>query len=215
MVNHEIKNFKPLRELVYDEIKKQILTGDFTPGMRMKEADISDMLGVSRTPVREALHTLAKEGLILSEPRKGFYVTEISSKTIVNTLEVRLGLETVAASCSAERINFTEIEQLREYQYNFEKAAEAENIDEMRLYDNLFHALIVESSRNKFLITLYEHLAESMSRFRIIYFKNESRAKTVAEEHGEILKYIAAGDAAGAEEAMITHISRLKKPFLE
>ena len=103
MINFDLQNHLPLRELVYEELKKEILTGRIAPGTRMMEVELADEMGVSRTPIREAIRKLEKEGLVIIEPRRGAYASSISVKDMVDTLEVRENLEGFAAAMAAEK----------------------------------------------------------------------------------------------------------------
>ena len=105
MINFDIQNHRPLREIVYEELKAQILKGDIKPGTRMMEVELAEVLGVSRTPVREAIRKLEKEGLVKIEPRRGAYASELSVKDMVDILEVRQSMEGLAAYYCAQRIN--------------------------------------------------------------------------------------------------------------
>ena len=87
MLNFDLQNHKPLREIVYEELKRQILKGEIAPGHRMMEVELADDMGVSRTPVREAIRKLEKEGLVTIEPRKGAYASDISIKEMIDVLD--------------------------------------------------------------------------------------------------------------------------------
>ena len=93
MLNLDLQNHRPLREIVYEELKRQILVGEIAPGTRMMEVELAEEMGVSRTPIREAIRKLEKEGLVTIEPRRGAYASEISVKDMVDVLEVRQDLE--------------------------------------------------------------------------------------------------------------------------
>ncbi|ETJ99646.1 transcriptional regulator, GntR family [Eubacterium nodatum ATCC 33099] len=112
MLNFELQNHRPLREIVYEQLKIQILTGKIAPGTRMMEVELAEDLGVSRTPVREAIRKLEKEALVVIEPRRGAYVSDVSVKEMVDTLVVREDLEALAASLTAKRITKEELEGL-------------------------------------------------------------------------------------------------------
>ena len=103
MLNLDLQNHRPLREIVYEELKRQILVGEIAPGTRMMEVELAEEMGVSRTPIREAIRKLEKEGLVTIEPRRGAYASEISVKDMVDVLEVRQDLEGMAAALAAER----------------------------------------------------------------------------------------------------------------
>ena len=104
MLNFDLQNHRPLREIVYEELKRQILVGEIAPGTRMMEVDLADEMGVSRTPVREAIRKLEKEGLVTIEPRRGAYASDISIKDMLDVLEVRQTLEGMAASLAARKV---------------------------------------------------------------------------------------------------------------
>ena len=89
MLNFDLQNHKPLREIVYEELKRRILIGEIAPGTRMMEVELADDMGVSRTPVREAIRKLEKEGLVTIEQRRGAYASDVSIKDMTDVLEVR------------------------------------------------------------------------------------------------------------------------------
>ncbi|MDI3500468.1 MAG: hypothetical protein PWP22_239, partial [Thermoanaerobacter sp.] len=99
-----LENYKPLRDVVFDYMKDAIITGKLKPGERLMEVQLAEKLGVSRTPVREAIRKLELEGLVVMVPRKGAYVADLDAKDLLNVLEVRSSLEGLAASLAAERI---------------------------------------------------------------------------------------------------------------
>ena len=104
MLNLDLQNHRPLREIVYEELKRQILVGEIPPGTRMMEVELADEMGVSRTPIREAIRKLEKEGLVTIEPRRGAYASDISIKDMLDVLEVRQDLEGMAAALAAQKV---------------------------------------------------------------------------------------------------------------
>lgn len=211
MINFDIQNHRPLREIVYEELKAQILKGDIKPGTRMMEVELAEVLGVSRTPVREAIRKLEKEGLVKIEPRRGAYASELSVKDMVDILEVRQSMEGLAAYYCAQRINDEQKEQLRDYALAFNEAVEEGVYEDMISYDTKFHHLIVECCDNDILVHMVEQLQELVLRFRYIYYDNFKRAENMPEEHEKILNAIASGDADEARAAADVHIDRLKE----
>ena len=215
MLNFDIQNHKPLREMVYEELKMQILTGEIVPGTRMMEVELAGEMGVSRTPVREAIRKLEKEGLVTIEPRRGAYASRISTQDMIEILEVRQDLEGLAAYFAASRMSPENLEQLREISANYNKAVEEGNMSDLIHYDTGFHRLIVDSCRNKILVNMVEQLQELVLRFRYIYYDNFKRAEKMPAEHQEILDAIASGDADRARNAADLHIERLKQMVIE
>lgn len=210
MLNFDIQAHRPLREIVYQELRNQILTGIIKPGTRMMEIDLAEDMGVSRTPIREAIRKLEKEGLVIIEPRKGAYASEVSIKDMVEILEVRANLEGLAAFYAAEKMSDAEKEVLFEVYEKFNQAVVDGDMAEMISNDTRFHRLIVESSRNGHLIRMVEQLQELVLRFRYIYYKDFKRAEEMPAEHKRIYEAIANGNGTDARFEAFSHIDQLK-----
>ncbi|MDD5922889.1 MAG: GntR family transcriptional regulator [Eubacteriales bacterium] len=206
---------KPLREVVYEQLKMQILEGKITPGTRMMEVSLAEELGVSRTPVREAIRKLAKDGLVIIEPRKGAYAAEISAKDINDTLIVRENLEALASSIAAKVVTSDEIEELERMIDDYEVAVNEGNIDVMIEKDANFHRHIIKYSGNKTLMSLYEKVQELTLRFRYLYYEKPSRYTSMPDEHRTIIKALKSGDADMAYMAANYHVAHLKNSIRE
>lgn len=211
MLSFDIQNHKPLREMVYEELKMQILTGTIIPGTRMMEVELAEDMGVSRTPIREAIRKLEKEGLVTIEPRKGAYASMISTEDMVEILEVRQDLEGLAAFFAADRMTEEQMRELVDTSESYNDAVTRGSMDDMIKYDTKFHRIIVDSSNNKILVQMIEQLQELVLRFRYIYYDNFKRAENMPEEHAEILNAIRNKDADKARQAADIHIDRLKE----
>ncbi len=211
MLNFDIQNHKPLREMVYEELKMQILKGSIIPGTRMMEVELAEEMGVSRTPIREAIRKLEKEGLVTIEPRRGAYASMISTEDMVEILEVRQDLEGLAAYFAADRMTKSQMEELKQVSNSYNEAVMQGNMEAMIKHDTRFHHIIVESCRNKILVQMIEQLQELVLRFRYIYYDNFRRAENMPEEHEAIVAAIAEGNADKARAAADIHIERLKE----
>ena len=211
MLNFDIQNHKPLREMVYEELKMQILKGSIIPGTRMMEVELAEEMGVSRTPIREAIRKLEKEGLVTIEPRRGAYASMISTEDMVEILEVRQDLEGLAAYFAANRMTDEQMAELKEVSNNYNEAVKRGKMEDMIKYDTRFHHIIVESCRNKILVQMIEQLQELVLRFRYISYDNFRRAENMPEEHEAIVAAISEGDADKARAAADIHIDRLKE----
>ena len=211
MLNFDIQNHKPLREMVYEELKMQILKGSIIPGTRMMEVELAEEMGVSRTPIREAIRKLEKEGLVTIEPRRGAYASMISTEDMVEILEVRQDLEGLAAYFAADRMTDEQMEELREVSNSYNEAVKSGKMEDMIKYDTRFHHIIVESCRNKILVQMIEQLQELVLRFRYIYYDNFRRAENMPDEHEAIVAAISEGNADKARAAADIHIDRLKE----
>lgn len=215
MLNFDLQNHRPLREIVYEELKRQILVGEISPGTRMMEVELADVMGVSRTPVREAIRKLEKEGLVSIEPRKGAYASNISIKDMVDVLEVRQGLEEMAAMLAAGRITEEQKEELLEILAGYRNAVEAANIEESIRYDEAFHIKIVSISGNKTLEQVFSTVQELALRFRYIYYDDFNRYENMPREHQMIEEAIMSGDSEKAKIAAGEHVARLKEFILK
>ncbi len=211
MLNFDLQNHRPLREIVYEELKRQIMIGEIPPGTRMMEVELADDMGVSRTPIREAIRKLEKEGLVSIEPRRGAYASEISIKDMLDVLEVREFLEGMATGLAAQRITPEEVEAIKHATEAYKKAVESGNTDEIIKEDEIFHKMIVNCSGNKTLIQMVNQVEELALRFRYIYYEDFSRYKNMPYEHQEILDAIVSGDVERARETGDSHVLRLRE----
>ncbi|MCL2436510.1 MAG: GntR family transcriptional regulator [Clostridiales bacterium] len=211
MLNFEIQNYKSRREMVYEEIKKKILTGRILPGTRLMEIELADTLGVSRTPIREAIRKLEKEGLVTIEPRKGAYASQVSTEDMVAILEVRQNMEGLAAYFAASRISSGELENLKDAFERYNQAVKENNTKDMIKYDTAFHRTIVEASHNKILVQIIDQLQELVLRFRYIYYDDLKRAEKIPKEHGNIVDAIIKGNGEAARTAADAHIDQMRE----
>ncbi|MBP3758773.1 MAG: GntR family transcriptional regulator [Firmicutes bacterium] len=210
MINFTLQNHKPLREIVYEELKRQIMVGEIAPGTRMMEVELAEEMGVSRTPVREAIRKLEKEGLVTIEPRRGAYASDISAKDMVDILEVRQDLEGMAAGIAAQKITDEGRIELENIARKYKESVDREDIEEIIKNDEAFHKYIVSLSGNKTLIKMVSQVQELALRFRYIYYEDFSRFKNQPSEHQAIVDAIAGGDVAGARKYAEEHLAGLK-----
>lgn len=138
MINFDLQRHKPLRDLVYDELKMKIMMGLIAPGTRMMEVELAEEMGVSRTPVREAIRKLEKEGMISIEPRRGAYASSLSNQDMVDILEVRQTMEGLAADLATIRFTEAQKKELLEVSQAFNQAVEMGDMEQMISLDTLF-----------------------------------------------------------------------------
>ena len=210
MIDFELQNHRPLREIVYEQLKRQILTGRIAPGTRMMEVELAEEMGVSRTPVREATRKLEKDGLVVIEPRRGAYVSDISVKDMVDTLVVRESLEGLAAALASQRITREELDRLDAMTTEYSDAIAAGDIEKIIHEDEGFHRTIVEMSGNKTLSSLFEIIQELALRFRYLYYDDFTRYENMPTEHMNIVEAIRGGDPENAREVSDKHVKKLK-----
>jgi DNA-binding GntR family transcriptional regulator len=211
----DLNQYKPLGEIVFDYLRDAIMNGDLKPGERLMENTIAEQLGVSRTPVREAIRKLDKEDFITMVPRKGAYVSTLTPKKILDVLEVRRVLEGFATELAAERMSEQEKKELRRCFEKFDKYREKENVQGMIDKDREFHDLIFQASKNDKLINLVTELHEQFHRFRLIYFHEYSSYANVQVWHERILTSIEAGNAEEAKRHAKSHVEDIEKAVVE
>ncbi|WAM34694.1 GntR family transcriptional regulator [Caldicellulosiruptor morganii] len=202
-----IENYKPLREIVFEKLRDMIVSGELKPGERLMEIKLAEMLGVSRTPIREAIRKLELEGLVVMLPRKGAYVADISKKEIMDVLEIRAALDKLAACLAAQRMTKSEKEELKKALASFEKNFKLGNIEGMINDDIKLHDIIYAGAKNEKLQHIINNLREQITRFRIIYLKEIYRkSENLLNEHREIVEAILSGDADKAQKVAEEHI---------
>lgn len=201
-----LNDYKPLREVIFNSLREAIIVGELKPGERLMEVQLAEKMGVSRTPVREAIRKLELEGLVEMIPRKGAHVAELSVKNIMDVLEVRASLDGLATGLSAQRITREEVEDLRHVNGQFSNYIEKGNLQGVVKKDIEFHDIIYRSSRNEKLMQLLNNLREQVYRFRVIYLKDLSNPKELLKEHTDILEAISLNDTEKAHEIAQHHI---------
>lgn len=216
MTSLQTEDFLPLRDEVFNTLRERILKGYLKPGERLMEIHLADQLGVSRTPIREAIRMLELEGLVKMVPRKGAQVAEISREDLQDVLEVRKSLDTLAVKLACERITDEEKDKLKEAEEAFENILKTGDTTQIAEADVAFHDVIQLASKNKRLKSMISNLAERIYRYRFEYIKQQSDGgKTLIEEHREIIKCIDNGDIAGAIRAIELHIDNQEKSIAE
>lgn len=206
----EIRNYKPLGEVVFEYLRNAILAGELKPGERLMEVTIADQLGVSRTPVREAIRKLEKESFVIMIPRKGAYVADLTKKDIMEVLEIRKELEGFAAFLAAERMSLSEKESLGKVVENFNESLLNMDKKNMIESDNAFHSFIFEATKNQRLINIIYDLHDQFQRFRLIYFNEFNNYKEIQASHNRIFDAILKQDGAKARAEAENHVESIR-----
>ena len=196
----------PLRDVVFQTLRQAILRGELKPGERLMEIQLANKLGVSRTPIREAIRKLELEGLVLMIPRKGAEVAEITEKNLRDVLEVRCALEELAVQLACDRIDKQGIRDLQQAAKNFESVLDSADITKIAEADVAFHDIIYMATDNKRLIQLLNNLREQMYRYRIEYLKKKEYYPRLLAEHQDIIQAIANGERERATKITSQHI---------
>lgn len=202
----EMDEFLPLRDVVFKTLRQAILTGELKPGERLMEIHLAQKLGVSRTPIREAIRKLELEGLVTMIPRKGAEVAQMTEKSLKDVMEVRRALDVLCAELACERIKETGKIALKQACLDFENAVKAKDFKKITQKDVILHDIIVKASGNERLILLVNQLAEQMYRYRFEYIKDEKQHPLLIDEHTAIYNSIIQCDKEAAGKAAKIHI---------
>ena len=202
----ELNEFLPLRDVVFNTLRRAILTGRFKPGERLLEVHLADQLGVSRTPIREAIRKLELEGLVTMIPRRGAIVAEMTVKNMRDVLEVRRTLDMLSVELACTRIDAAGLKNLGDAREAFAAALKTGNTATMAAADVAFHDIIVEATGNLRLKNLLNNLAEQMYRYRFIYLQDDIRHDMLVTEHEAIYEAIKAKNREAAAAAAKAHI---------
>ena len=202
-----MNEYLPLRDVVFNTLRRAILRGELKPGERLMEIQLANKLGVSRTPIREAIRKLELEGLVLMVPRKGAEVAEVTEKNLRDVLEVRCALEDLAVQLACDRIDPERMQQLLDAAAHFRDILGTADITELGEADEAFHDVIFQATDNRRLIQLLNNLREQMYRYRIEYLKKKECYPQLLEEHAAIIQAIREHDKAKATEITVQHIN--------
>lgn len=195
-----------LRGRVFNRIREDILSGTYSYGEELKENTIGQELGVSRTPVREALRQLELEGLVTIIPNKGAYVNGITIKDIRDIYEIRSYLEGLCARWACENITKEQVDELEEIIYLSEFHAQKEHYEQILELDNKFHEVIYQASHSKMLNHVLSDFHHYVQRVRKTTLSAMQRAVNSNREHTAILDAIKAHDGDRAEQLAKEHI---------
>ena len=210
----DMNEYLPLRDVVFNTLRQAILKGELKPGERLLEIALAERLGVSRTPVREAMRKLEQEGLVVMIPRRGAQVASITEKDLNDVLEVRIALENVAIEKARKLITEDELGRLWVAAKEFEKTKAEGNLVRLAETDVAFHEIIYQASDNKRLNQVLNNLREQMYRYRVEYLKEEQTRNLLVSEHEELVKAIREGDVQKAQDISFHHLENQRKAII-
>ena len=211
----KLDSYQPLREVVCETLRDAIRKGKLKPGERLMESQLAEDIGVSRTPVREAIRKLELEGYVIMMPRRGTYVANLSIRDVNEVFEIRTSLDSLASGLAAERITDEELERLQRLLVAIGGYIEENDMDKIVECDTEFHDLLYQASRNSRLVGIIFNLREQLTRFRSTSMAFPGRLKATLEEHRRIVEAIAQGDVAEARAAAEYHMEKSEQTLLE
>jgi len=211
-------NFKERRSLgqdVFEYLKNAIIDQTIEPGARLVESKIADMLGISRTPLREALHKLEREDWIEKNPSGGFQVVTLTKDDIEQTFGIRSVLEAYAARLAAENHQDRDLAPLEKKIEEFKVCLESGDSDNLQKINTQFHDLLYALSKSPKLIKMINQLRAQISRFRQIILKQDEYAHKSNEDHVKMLAAIKNRDGKTVEQLVRDHIIKGKNAALK
>ena len=206
---------KSLGEHVFESLKHSIVRGKISSGEWLVESHIAETLGISRTPVREAIHKLEREGLIERQPRGGFTVLGLKRDDIEETFGIRSVLEGYAARLATVKHEAQELEKLENKIDEFQNALDRKKMNLLPAINTAFHDLLYSLSKSPKLINMINGLRDQIYRYRQMILKEKKFASTSNLDHKKMLKYIRKRDAEGAERLVRDHILRGQEMVLK
>ena len=208
MANLElVKNdYLPLRDVVYQTLRNAILKGELKPGERLMEMKLAGKLGVSRTPIREAIRMLEQEGLAITIPRRGAQVAKMTQKGMDDVYEIRRCLERLAVQYISGHLSPGQMADMRYAEKVFEEAVADGDHSEIEQKDWEFHSTIFEATGNQRLVSIMNTLQEQLSRYRWAYLQHNNQLQRLIQEHRRIVDALEKGGLEEGLEATMAHL---------
>jgi DNA-binding GntR family transcriptional regulator len=199
---------------VYLILEEAILQGKLKQGDRLIEEELSEMIGVSRAPIREALRSMEKDGLVVIAPRKGTVVNSISREDIAEIYEVASVLEALAVRLFCEKATEEDLEKLKNLYEKMEIQMKNNNLIHYRKLNREFHEILINGSGNKKLIDIYRRLRKQISWFQNITLSSPRNVESWLHEHKDIIDALQRRDPVAAGHIASEHIKRSAKIYL-
>lgn len=204
---------KTLENQAYEQMRRNIITGEWPQGSHLKDNDIANQLGISATPVREALRKLASEGLVETVPYRGTFVISLSAAQVNEVMSVRAGLEAMAIEAGLPQLTEDDLAQLEAAIRDFDRALANNDLSACLEADMTFHRLLVRSCKNTVLDELYRQLAGRVQMLMAIADIG-GRMSTGNQDHIEILEAIRSRDVAATLQSLRAHLKETRDAIL-
>ena len=198
--------YLPLRDVVFQTLREAILKGELKPGERLMELQLASKLGVSRTPIREAIRMLELEGLAVTMPRKGAEVARMTEKDMEDVLQIRKALDELAVGLACDNMTEESLEQIYVALKNFEESTRSRDVKKIAQADVEFHDTIYQAADNPKLVNMLNNLREQMYRYRVEYLKNDTVYPRLIEEHEKIYEGLKRKDKETVVEIVSNHV---------
>lgn len=196
-----------IREQIYEIIKDRILQGYYEPGKKLSETELSSELGVSRSPLREAIRLLESDGLVSGEPNKGVYVKYLSEKDVKDLYQVEMMMQNASIQCGANNIDADKRRFFEDLEQEFGVTYASGDLNAYLRSSEKLHNEIVHLCNNNITNEIYKKIGIQNHRFRMMSLKDPVRLKNSYYEHIEIIHALLSGDNQKAQKVMMTHLS--------
>lgn len=206
---------KTIRGQVYQILRGDICSGTYAPGFWLQEKELAEKLGVSRSPVREALRQLVADGLVIEVPNKGVFVKEFTLRDIDEIFDMRVLLETYGIQKSRKNLTSVRRQKLFELLEELERSCGAGDMDRYVRADEELHIRIVELGGNSLVESTYDRVRSMNQQFRVLSLTSHQRFSDSMEEHRKLIHALAVGDIAVAEETVRIHLELARRTIKE
>jgi DNA-binding GntR family transcriptional regulator len=200
---------------VFEQVKGMILRGEIPPGRRIIENEVADSMGISRTPVREAVHRLATEGFLNPLPKGGYAVRGLTLSGVEETFDIRSTLESFAAFLAAKRFADEELFPLEEKIDEFQRCLDGNDLSELTRINTDFHELLYALSRSPRLIKMIHDLRDDIFLLRKVMLNSADMARLSNKDHREMIRAMKKRDSEKVEKLVKKHILRGKEYLLK
>jgi len=214
--NSSTTNKRSLVELAYEQLKKRILDNQYYPGYQALENEVAEDLGMSRTPVREALIQLKHEGLVELIPRRGMRIVPVVADDMKEIYDVLTSLESMAAELLARRQPDAEtLEPMKAATRDMETALESDDLDAWAAADERFHRALIDLCGNRRLAAMANTVRDQGHRARMVTLRLRDKPSASADEHERVLEAIESGDWQTARDVHYEHRKRASVELTE
>ena len=207
-----------LRGKIYYRLKESILNGEYRPGDNLVEMKLAKEMGVSRTPIREALRQLELEGLVRSIPNKGVVVEGVTKQDVEDIYAIRKMVEGLAARWASEKITSEELKELKDILGLMDYYTQKGEHDKLSELDSKFHDIIFKASQSRPLESILTNFHHFIQKARMVSIGSTGRASHTLEEHTDIFTALEASDPDAAEKAIVRHVESARAnliPYLK
>lgn len=215
IIPRNITDVKPIRDIIYEYLRKAIMDGMIKPGERIIERSYAEKFNASRTPIREALRKLEMEGFVEYIPRRGVVAKGLDQNEIAEIYAIRRSLESLAIRSAVANITIEQVNLLEKIVDEAFTASESDNYELVVKQLRKFDEVMLDASQMPRLKKMISGLQESLRYYRKLNLASEKRRKIAVKEHAKILQAIIAKDSLQAENLLCEHIDRAKESLLK